>query len=54
MKKKIFINNAPTKINRKVKLNDIILYNFDIENDLEDSTDQKKLNWILFMKINFY
>ena len=41
---KIFINDARAKTNRKVKKDDVILYNFDIENNLERSTNQKKLN----------
>ena len=40
---KIFINNARAKTNRKVKLNDIILYNFDIENDLEEIDKPEKI-----------
>ena len=40
---KIFLNNVPAKTNRKVKLDDIILYNFDIENRTKRIVEPEKL-----------
>ena len=40
---KIFLNNVPAKTNRKVKLDDIILYNFDIENENKRIVEPEKL-----------